>query len=188
MFFCAWIHRCQYRGPDSDFLIDISICQRVALDGRCVLPKVCVREPGLADQTHICPRDRGESVPTHPPQNLSILINDPLIVAKCQLSLAPDTTQVHRCERSTHTHTQKPRCDAVTRHQTTSSHLWARHLNAESLRSSGLDRNGGENEPGPQKKTSVQTERRLIANLIRIVLVNIKLCLLSRWRAIRPYA
>lgn len=80
----------------------------------------------LADQTRICLWDRGKSAhpppPTKPPPNLSILINDPLIVAKCQLSLAPETTQAHRCRRA-HTQTQML-CGHP--HQTTNSHLGIR--------------------------------------------------------------
>lgn len=75
----------------------------------------------LADQTHICLWDRGKSAPP-PTTNLSILINDPLIVAKCQLSLAPETTQAHRCRRA-HTQTQMLRGHP---HQTTNSHLGIR--------------------------------------------------------------
>lgn len=60
------------------------------------------------------------------PPNLSILINDPLIVAKCQLSLAPDTTQeAHRCRRA-HTQTQMLHGHP---HQTTRSHLQIRYIN-----------------------------------------------------------
>lgn len=77
----------------------------------------------LADQTRICLWDRGKSAqPPKPPPNLSILINDPLIVAKCQLSLAPKTTQAHRCRRA-HTQTQML-CGHP--HQTTNSHLGIR--------------------------------------------------------------
>lgn len=137
---------------------------------------LCVGLSFQIKHTSVCEIEVESVGPPSPacPPNLSILINDPLIVAKCQLSLATETTQVHRCRR-TRTQTQTL-CGH--QNQTTSSHLWALGINTllSICSAHTLKRTTGRQD---KTKVKMNTYKKVTNKLLQIISVSLSLFLQS---------